>query len=173
MSIKLIISIFGGVIYFGLIGSIFLRSKFVALNAGKQLMKLPGEVSLKSIVIFVVAAALIAIVPLRNFAPYLNVIFVAAALIATEMAAREMMVSKNAGVYEKKILYGAYSYFYDEIELLPTLAWEDDPETTQVDKRFLKIILKNGTQVEFGFETEEMRNQAVQLMIQQAPRLKE
>lgn len=172
MNYKLIISILGGVAYLILFASFFVRRKYVTLNAGKLLLKLPGNVSAKDIVIFIFAAAMIAAILLRNFALYLDVMFVAIALLAEEIAIRDLMVSNNAGVYEKKILFGTYSFFYDEIEMFPTLAYEDDPETTNVDKRFLKVILKNGKQVDFGFNDENLRNQVVQTVLSVEPRLK-
>lgn len=172
MNYKLLISILGGAAYIILLASFFIRRKFVILNAGKLLLKLPGNVSLKDIVILIFAAAMIATIAIRNFAIYLDVMFVCVALLAEEIAIREMMVSNNAGVYEKKILYSSYSIFYDEMEMLPTLAYENDEETTGVDKRFLKVILKNGKQVEFGFSDEELRNNVVQTILSVEPRLK-
>lgn len=172
MNYKLLISILGGAAYIILLASFFIRRKFVILNAGKLLLKLPGNVSLKDIVILIFAAAMIAAISIRNFAIYLDVMFVCVALLAEEIAIREMMVSNNAGVYEKKILYSSYSIFYDEMEMLPTLAYENDEETTGVDKRFLKVILKNGKQVEFGFSDEELRNNVVQTILSVEPRLK-
>jgi len=172
MEYKFLISIVGGIAYLGLLASFFVRRKFVVLNAGKLLLKLPGNVSAKDFVIMIFAAAMIGAICLRNFALYLDVMFVLVALIAGEIAVRDLMISNNAGVYEKKILYGTYSYFYDEIELFPTLSYEDDDETTGVDKRFLKAVLKNGKQVDFGFPTEELRNQAVQAILSVAPELK-
>ena len=56
--------------------------------------------------------------------------------------------------------------------MLPTLAYENDEDTTGVDKRFLKVILKNGKQVEFGFSDEETRNKVVQTLLSAEPRLK-
>lgn len=172
MNYKLLISILGGAAYIILLASFFIRRKFVILNAGKLLLKLPGNVSLKDIVILIFAAAMITAISIRNFAIYLDVMFVCVALLAEEIAIREMMVSNNAGVYEKKILYSSYSIFYDEMEILPTLAYENDEETTGVDKRFLKVILKNGKQVEFGFSDEELRNNVVQTILSVEPRLK-
>lgn len=172
MNYKLLISILGGAAYIILLASFFVRRKFVVLNAGKLLLKLPGNVSVKDIVILVFAAAMIAVIALRSFELYFDVMFVCVALLAEEIAIREMMVSNNAGVYEKKILYSSYSIFYDEIEMLPTLAYENDEDTTGVDKRFLKVILKNGKQVEFGFSDEETRNKVVQTILSAEPRLK-
>lgn len=172
MNYKLLILILGGALYAALLVSFFVRRKFVALNAGKLLLKLPGNVPLKDIMILIVAAAMIAAIALRNFDLYIDAIFAAAALLAEEIAIREMMVSNNAGVYEKKILYGSYSIFYDEIEMFPTLAYENDADTTGVDKRFLKAILKNGKQVEFGFADEDTRNKVVKTILLAEPRLK-
>ncbi len=172
MEYKFLISIVGGIAYLGLLASFFVRRKFVVLNAGKLLLKLPGNVSAKDFAIMIFAAAMIGAICFRNFALYLDAMFVLVALIAGEIAVRDLMISNNAGVYEKKILYGTYSYFYDEIELFPTLSYEDDEETTGVDKRFLKAVLKNGKQVDFGFPTEELRNQVVQAILSVAPELK-
>lgn len=172
MEYKFLISIIGGIAYLAVLASFFVRRKFVVSNAGKLLLKLPGNVSAKDYGIIIFAAAMIGAICLRNFALYLDVMFVLIAIIAGEIAVRDLMVSNNAGVYEKKILYGTYSYFYDEIELFPTLSYEDDDETTGVDKRFLKAVLKNGKQVDFGFPTEELRNQAVQAILSVAPQLK-
>lgn len=172
MEYKFLISIVGGIAYLGLLASFFMRRKFVVLNAGKLLLKLPGSVCAKDFCIMIFAAAMIGAICLRNFALYLDVMFVLIALIAGEIAVRDLMISNNAGVYEKKILYGTYSYFYDEIELFPTLSYEDDDETNGVDKRFLKAVLKNGKQIDFGFPTEELRNQVVQTILSVAPELK-
>lgn len=172
MNYKLLISILGGIAYIILLASFFVRRKFVILNAGKLLLKLPGNVSAKDIAILVFTAAMIAAINIRNFEFYFNIIFVAVALLAEEIAIREMMISNNAGIYEKKILYSVYSVFYDEIEMFPTLAYENDEDTTGVDKRFLKIILKSGKQIELGFSDEETRNKAVQTILSVEPNLK-
>lgn len=172
MNYRIIISIAGGVFYLALLASFFIRKKNVFSSAGKLLVKLPGNVSVKDIVIFVFAAAMIFAVSIRSFAFYFNILFVLVALLAEEIAIKELLISKNAGVYEKKLLYGIYSFFYDEIEMFPTLAYEDDEETTEVDKRFLKVLLKDGKQIVLGFNNEEIRNKTVETILSIEPRLK-
>ena len=75
MNYTLLISIFGGAAYIILLASFFIRRKFVVLNAGKLLFKLPGNVSVKNIVILIFAAAIIAAIAIRNFQIYLEIMF--------------------------------------------------------------------------------------------------
>lgn len=135
-------------------------------------MPLKSEFPVRLAVIFVVCAALIAVVPLTRFEIYLRVIFCAVALIGSEISAREAANTRHSGVYEKMIISESLAVKYEDIFSLPTLAYENDSETTSVDKKNLEIICKNGGKATILFADENTRSLAVEIILRQCPRLK-
>lgn len=156
----------------GMLVSIPFRRKKLLATAGELKFTLPEEFPLKPIVIFVVCAALLCVIPFRNFAFYLQFVFAAVALIACEMSARSISSYKLCGMYENMVVYDTYSVLLDDIGCLPTVNYEDDPETVGVDKRFLEILRQNGSQVILGFETEELRQKVLAEILKKRPELK-
>ena len=69
------------------------------------------------------------------------------------------------------LISGTSALLWSDIISLPTLAYEDDPDTTQVDKRTLRIITdKSGEQL-ILFASEEERAAAVAKILALVPRL--
>ena len=171
------------ILYFGMLGAALLafigilctiphRRKKIAARAGNCLMPLKVKPSKKWLAIAVAAFILILVVPLRNYGWFVNIVLLGVALVATEIAAREAAGSGKAGIYQNMLISGTSAVLWSEILSLPTLAYENDPETTQVDFKILRVILKNGSENQILFESEEERKEAVDLILKLAPSLR-
>ncbi len=159
-------------LYVFIIISIPVKSKKIMSGSGKLLMPLTNGVQIRVIAIFAVCALVMGIVPFTRFQLYIQVIFLLTGLLGCNMAAKEACGLGHAGVYERQIIWGTYWVLYDDIEILPTLSYEDDPETLGVDKQNLQIIKKDGSQIVIVFTDKEERAKAVELILKNEPRLK-
>lgn len=160
------------VCYVAIMISIPVRTKKLRKNAGEQRLALKNTSSAKWILLAVIAAAVIFVIPLRDMGTFVNVILLGTALIAAEMAAREAANRGMTGVYQEAIVVGGQTIFFADIESLPTLAYEDDPESDGDYKTSLRIIRRNGTETTLVFADEEDRTNAVQMILNLVPRLK-
>lgn len=88
------------------------------------------------------------------------------------MAVNETANSKLNGVYSNMIISQSQAIKYDDIESLPTLAYENDEETTMVDFASLEILLKDGRKTQLVFADETERAQVVQTILSVCKRLK-
>ena len=70
------------------------------------------------------------------------------------------------------LVSGTAALFWKDVISLPTLAYENDPETTDVDFKTLRLILSNGNEQLVLFSSEEERKAAVELILEIAPHLK-
>lgn len=156
-----------------IIGMIPSRIKKLKSETGKLLMSLKSELPFRSIAVFVVCAALIGIVPFRNFALYLAVIFDATALLASWMSSKEAANAGMNGVFENMIISDTTAIKYDDILSLPTVAYEKDEDTTQVDFRVIEVLPEHGARIQLIFPDEAVRNQALEIILKQCPRLGE
>ncbi|MBP3773213.1 MAG: hypothetical protein J6I53_11075 [Treponema sp.] len=158
--------------YIGILSSVPHRRKKIIAQAGALLMPLSVPSSRKWIGIAVLALILILVVPLRNYGWAVNVVLLGTALVAAEIAAREGSGCGKAGIYEKMLVSGTAALFWKDVISLPTLAYENDPETTDVDFKTLRLILSNGNEQLVLFSSEEERQAAVELILKIAPHLK-
>ena len=152
--------------------SIPFRTKKIRQQAGQLILPLKNSTSAKWIFIAVIAVALIWVIPFRDMGLFVNVILLFVALIAAEMAAREGANRGLAGVYKDAIVLGTQTVYIMNIESLPTLAYENDPESTGDYKTSLSIIQRNGTETTLVFADESDRANAVKTVLDIAPRLK-
>lgn len=158
--------------YIGILSSIPHRRKKIFAQAGTCLLQLNVASSKKWVAIAVAAFILILIVPLRNFSWFVNLVLLGAALFAAEIAAREASGCGKAGIYENMLISGTDAVLWTDIYSLPTLAYENDPETTQVDFKTLRVILNKGTEIQILFSSEEERKTAVEKILELAPNLR-
>lgn len=173
-TITIIIVAVAAAIYFAILASIPFRAKKALADTGKLLLPMKNGMPLKVICIFLLAALIIAVIPMRHFAFYLQVIFALAALVAARMGAQEAAGIGHAGIYENTIISGTYVVPFDDILAIPTLAYEDDPETVNVDKKTIEIIRKStAATVILIFDDEEKRSEAVKTILKIRPDLKQ
>ena len=158
--------------YVGILCSIPHRRKKIFARAGELRFPLKVASSKKWVGIAALAFVLILVVPLRNFGWFVNIVLLATALVAAELAAREASGCGKAGIYENMLISGTSAILWSEIYSLPTLAYENDPETTQVDFRTLRVILNNGTEQTIVFESEEERKAALEEILRFEGRLR-
>lgn len=171
------------IIYFSMLGaavagyaaillSIPFRRKRVLLRAGALRMKLDVASSKKWVAIAVVAAVLLLVVPLRNFGLLVSAIMLGCALLASEIAAREAAGCGHAGIYENMLVSGTSAILWSDVASLPTLAYEDDPDTTQVDKSTLRVLTEDGSVQLILFKSVEERMKAVAAILELQPHLR-
>ena len=103
---------------------------------------------------------------------FVNAILIGTALIATEIAAREGANRGMAGVYKDAIVLGTQIIYFVNIEALPTLAYENDPENTGNYKTTLSVVQRNGNETTLIFADEEDRKKAVETILDLVPRLR-
>lgn len=173
-TITILIVALGAAAYLGILLSIPFRTKKAMADAGKMLLPLKNGIPFKVVCLFLLAALIIAVIPMRNFAFYLQVVFALVALMAARMGAQEAARIGHAGIYENTIISGTYVVRFDDILAIPTLAYEDDPDTVNVDKTTIEIIRKTDAQtVLLLFDSEEKRQEAVQTILKIRPDLKQ
>ena len=166
-----ILTILSGAAFIFLIARIPFLVKKIKGECGELKMELKSDFPLRSFLIFAVSAALIGIVPLRNFAFYLSVVFDLTALIAVNMASKNAAYAGINGIYQNMIISDTTAIKYSDILSLPTVAWEKQEETTQVDFRLLEVLPKNGGKITLVFPDENVRNQALAVILEQCPSL--
>ena len=158
--------------YIAILCTIPFRRKRIFSNSGELVMPLKAKSSKKWVAIAVMSFILILIVPLRNYGWFVNIVLLGVALVASEIAAREAAGVGKAGIYKNMLVSGTAAFLWSDIYSLPTLAYENDPETTQVDFKTLRMITKNGSEQLILFESEEERAKAVETILALAPQLK-
>lgn len=168
---KYMVSIVAGMIFLAILVSIPFRRNKIKATAGELIMPL-GSSSVIMYAGFLICAAVIAVLPFRNFAPYLYVVLAAVAVIASEIAAREAAAFRLTGMYQNAIIWGIYNIGYNDIYSLPTIAYENDEETVGVDFNYLDIILKNNRQVQMFFKDRAQRDEALKVILTKRPDLK-
>ena len=90
--------------YIATLISIPYRRKKIFSQAGSLFMSLKTASSKKWIGIAVLSFILILVVPLRNYSWFVNIILLATALVAAEIAAREAAGCGKAGIYENMLI---------------------------------------------------------------------
>ncbi len=169
----LILAAIAGIVFIALIACIPLKIKRIKAECGALKMKLKSDFPMRSILIFVVSGALIGIVPLRDFPAYISVIFLLTALIGASIAAKEVANSGMNGVFENMIISDTTAIKYDDILSLPTVSYERQEDTSQVDFRLLEVLPKKGAKITLVFPDETVRNKALDIILEQCPRLAE
>ncbi len=174
MNEKLILMAVAACIYLVILISIPFRRRKVSEQAGKLVMPLRVVSSRRWIMIAIFAALLIGLVPLRLEALglFVSVVLQACALIGMELAARDAVVQKQAGIYEHMLIASTHTILWSDILGLPTLSYEDDEETTMVDKRVLQLVTQDGSNIDIIFYDEKERQAAVEKILEVAPELK-
>ncbi len=171
LEFKYIVSIVAGLIFLGIAASIPFRRNKIKASSGEMIMPLASS-SVIMFAGFFICAAVIAVLPFRNFAPYLYVVLAAVADIASEIAAREAASFRLTGLYQNSIIWGIYNIPYGEIYSLPTISYENDEDTVGVDFNYLDIILTNNKQIQMFFKDRAQRDEALKVILQKRPDLK-
>ncbi|MCR5724129.1 MAG: hypothetical protein K6G80_03490 [Treponema sp.] len=159
-------------LYIAVLVSIPVRRRRTLAAAGACLMPLSAPSSKKWVAIAVVAGLVLLAVPLRNYGLVVSAVLLAAAVLGAEIAAREAAGSGRAGIYENMLILGTSAIRWSDIASLPTLSYEDDPDTTQVDKTTLRVLLEDGSEQLVLFSDEEERRRAVEKILERAPELR-
>ena len=148
-----------------IIATIPLRTRRILSKSGKMILPLENGVPVKVIGMFILSAL--------NFAPYIQVVIALAALLAAWMAAKEASGLGKTGIYEDAIIWGTEFIPMDDILSIPTLAYENDPETVGVDMTAIEIIRKSSAAtVTLTLGTEEKRAETLSAILRRRPDLK-
>ena len=174
MNYTLIMTCAAGFLYALILLSIPFRRRKVSKNAGQLVMKLKIVSSNRWIMIAAMAAILIVLVPFRMQAQglFICTILEGCAVVGMELAARDAVTQKHSGIYENMLVASTQSLYWSEILGFPTLSYEDDEETTQVDRKVLQVLTQDGTHIDILFYDEAERQAAVEKILEVAPQFK-
>jgi hypothetical protein len=172
MTEKIIIAAISYAVYIAIWISIPIRSKKMMADSGAKVMDLKVASSKRWILIMAVCAVIIGLIFIRNLGTFMNVIVCLCALLAAWMSANAGSSYKYDGVYENMIVAGSNHIRYDNIDMLPTLSYENDPETIGVSKITLKVSVKKGSDMTLLFFDQEERDAAVAKILELVTRLK-
>jgi hypothetical protein len=143
---------------------------------GTCLLPLSRKKSMLFIAVLCFAPLMIVFQWFRDFQPYIHIILSLTAVLAIEIVIREQVYDARSGVYENALIVDGRLLLKDDIMALPTLEYENDPEsfdeseddspslTDPAYKKALKIVTNKSGVIFVGFESEEERNQAVEII---------
>ena len=149
------------------------KKKKLQKELGECRLPLTRKNSILFIAVILFAPLLIILQWLRDFAPYIDIILSAGAVLAVKAVISEHLYNTTAGVYNEYLVVDGRKLPKKEIVSFPTLAWENNPDSTEEDnpaltdpqyKRALKIVTENNGVIFVGFENEEERNAAVSIL---------
>lgn len=166
-------SIAGWCVFAGMLISIPFRTKKLKSECGQLKMPLKSDFPLRSFLTFAICGLLLGVIPFRTFAPYISGIFILTALLGTAIASKQVVNSGLNGIFEKMIISDTTALKYDDILSLPTLSYENQEETVNVDFRLLEVLLKNGSKITLVFPDQQVRTEALEVILKQCPRLKQ
>lgn len=182
MSIQLIIRLVSYFIFVLLLTTIKLRNNKIKQRIGVLLLPLPAKRHKLVVVVFIIAPLLIVLQRFRSFELYMSIVLSACALLGTEIGIRDLVLGGMTGVYENGIVIDSRYIPYDSISSLPTLAYENDSDTTPTETlaadaketaaKTLKIVTEKSGITFVGFDSAENRNAAVAIILERNPRLK-
>jgi len=170
-NLSLIFTLLAGVVFALQIISVPLRKKNLAKKGGKLVMPLENGSIVRILTIFIISALIIALVPLRNFAAWISAVLLLCALFGENFAVKDLCAFGKAGIYENMIVTGPNAILFDDIFSLPTLAYENDPDTVMVDKQNIQVITKNNSTITLIFESEEIRETVLKKLLELRPNL--
>jgi hypothetical protein len=147
---------YGAVI--ALLISLPIRIKKFSNNAGTCQLVLTRKKSPFFVFIAIFAPVMLLVLSLRSFPLYLTAVLDATPILALEIAIREMINRKSAGVYEQMLIVDGRLIKRRDILALPTLEWEENPNKS------LKLVTKTSGEIIVNFENLEERNAAVQIL---------
>lgn len=161
---------------FLLLATLPLRIKKLTKKMGTCLLPLSRKKSMLFIAVLCFAPLMIVFQWFRDFQPYIHIILSLTAVLAIEIVIREQVYDARSGVYENALIVDGRLLLKDDIMALPTLEYENYPEsfdeseeaspslTDPAYKKALKIVTNKSGVIFVGFESEEERNQAVEII---------
>lgn len=171
----LILSIVALAIMLLILGTLPLRIKKLTKKLGKCLLPLSRKNSMLFIAVLCFAPLMIIFQWFREFAPYIHIILSITAVLAIEIVIRERVFDARSGVYENALIVDGRLILKEDIVAFPTLEYENDPDAEDnpeeypsvndpTYKKALKIVTNKNGVIFVGFETEEERNKAVEIL---------
>lgn len=147
---------YGAVI--ALLISLPVRIKNFRNNVGNCQLLLTRKNSPLFVFIAIFAPVMLVVLSFRSFPLYLTAVLDATPILALEIAIREMINRKSAGVYEEMLVVDGRRINKGDILALPTLEWEESPSKS------LKLVTKTAGEVLVNFENLEERTATVQII---------
>lgn len=159
VSIAVIILCVGILVYFGMSKS---RQKYISA-LGKCLLELPRRNNRRAILVIVFSVVIVVIICFIRMSFLMFVLFNACAVLAVYISMKENVLFANSGVYEKGFITDGRLIKKDDVMAFPTLAYEKE-EGTAIAPNVLKMVLKSSGETFIGFDDEECRNKAVEIL---------
>lgn len=148
------------------------KTKKIMAQIGSLFMPLDNGTKTRVILLFVVSALVIAVVPFRNFAVWISAVLLLCGLFGENFAVKEACGLGKAGIYENGIISGNICIFFEEIYSFPTFAYEDKPDTYEVDWQTIQIMKNDNSSAVLVFDSKEKRQAAVAKILELHPEFK-
>ena len=171
-----IFSIVALVVMILILATLPLRIKKLSKKMGECLLPLSRKSSMLFVAVLCFAPLMIIFQWFREFAPYIHIILSATAVLAVEIVIRERVLDARSGVYENALIVDGRYIVRSDIIAFPTLEYENDPDAFEdseegeiamndpMYKKALKIVTNSSGVIFVGFETEEERSKAVEIV---------
>lgn len=170
-----IFSIVALVAMVAIVATLPLRIKKLTKKLGNCLLPLSRKQSMLFVAVLCFAPLMIIFQWFRTFEFYIHIILSITAILAIEIVIRERVYDARSGVYENALIVDGRLFEKNDIIALPTLEYENDPEAEENPEDFpslndpayrkaLKIVTNKNGVLFVGFETEEERNKAVEII---------
>lgn len=115
------------------------------------------------------APLMIAVLWIRAFDLYIQVILCLSAVMAVELAIRDKLTGSMNGVYQDTLIVDGRVLKKEDIAALPTLSYEEESEAFNGEngdfyRKALQIVTEKSGVIYVGFASEEERNAAVEIL---------
>ena len=160
-----------------LCATIKLREKKIDRDLGKCSVQFVRKTNKLIIPVVIFAIALVAVQFFRDFQFYINIILDVVAVLGTELAIRDFIFQKKAGIYENAMIADGRIIKRNDIIALPTLKYEESEEykkekendayasdAYETAMRTLKIVSDSHGEFYVGFADAQERAKAVDIL---------
>ena len=134
-------------------------------QAGKFLESVKAKDSKSFIAVLIAAPILLCLLFFRELGAVIDFVIFACSIIGVYMVFNEHLLKKASGIYENAIIADGKFVKYDDIEIFPTLEWEESYTNE------LKVIKKDGTEFSIFFADEQERAKGVKKILELCKRL--
>lgn len=149
-----------------------LRAKLLKKRAGSRLLPLTRHSHALPFCAAGLAFVMLTVLCFRDFTLSVTLVLHATALLAIELAVRDRLYRRTAGVYEYLIIADARKIRIKDIISFALPASRSELEDTdgtdeKIKNRVLKLVTEKSGEIFVGFENREERDKTVELLKQQ------
>ena len=138
------------------------RAKLLAKQAGCCMLVLTRRKNILFVFAAAAAAGMLVLLHFREFTPFITVVLYSVAVLAVELAVRDTLYKKHAGVYERLIIVDGRKILKRDLDALPSAMYETEEQAASM--RTLKLVSAVSGEIFVGFENETERNAVVPIL---------